>query len=157
MLPILHIINEIFIFFLPIIIPVFLGAIALIFHKFKFIDIFIAEYADKRKALGNFTYQMVFGLFSFDLWAIISFAENSPVGYFSKNNAFEEKYGIVLFTLLLHLFTYIYCYTRENMDEFKDASEKSLEGVKCGRWLRRDMRYWFLLFFSFAPCVLIRF
>lgn len=147
-------INTVFAFFLPILIPFMLGAISLVLHKFKLSDMFRHDYVIRSKAIGVFVNQTIFGLFTFDMWVIISFAQNTTVSYFSKSQNFSDKYAIALFTLLLHLFTYIYTYTRENLEEFKKPSELEIEGFR--KLIGRDVRYTFLFIFSFGLCCLIR-
>lgn len=152
----INFINSTFVFLLPIIIPFMLSATALLFQKFKMSDMVRADYLVRSTAIGIFTNQVVFGLFSFDLWVIISFAQNTPVSYFFGVTDFSNKYAISLFALLLHLFTYIYTYSRELSDDFKNTLRYK-ERIGFERYFGRDLRYLFLLILSLMFCIIIRY
>jgi hypothetical protein len=153
---IVNFINVAFAFLLPIIVPLMLGAIGLVLDRVKFGDMVSKDFAVRSKAVGIFVNRMVFGLFSFDLWVIIAFAESTPVSYFSSSSFFD-KYAIAVFTLLLHLFTYIYTYTREFIDDSKSISiEDTPKGIRFKNIFRRDFRYMVLFLISLILCVIIR-
>jgi hypothetical protein len=150
-------INAIFSFLLPIIVPLMLGGIGLVLDRVKFGDMFRLDFPVRSKAIGIFVNRMVFGLFSFDLWVITSFAENTRVSYFTTSLAFSDKYAIAVFTLLVHLFTYIYSYTREFIDETRSTTDEDKSPNLTFRLFpRRDVRYIGLFLFSLALCLVIR-
>lgn len=132
-----------------------LGGISLLLQKFKLSDMLRSDFIVRSRSIGTFTNQIVFGLFTFDLWVIISFAENTPVAYFSGYNNFADKYALALFTLLLHLFTYIYTYTRENFEEFSKDIDAERQGIS--KYTGRDVRYAVLLVTSIILCCIVRY
>lgn len=158
MIGIVNRINSIFAFFLPIFIPILLGGISLLLRKFKISDMFRTQIDVRSKSIGIFVNQMVFGLFTFDMWVIISFAEKTRVSYFSQKMEFADKYAIALITLLVHLFTYIYTYTRVNFDEFKNLHDIATDVRPNLRiFTGRDARYSCLFVLSFLLCCLVRY
>jgi hypothetical protein len=150
-------INTIFSFLLPIIVPLVLGGIGLVLDRTHFSDMFSTDFPVRSKAIGIIVNRLVFGLFSFDLWVIIAFAENSRVSFLSPSSSFSDKYAIAVFTLLLHLSTYIYTYTRVFIDSEKSLSNDDLtQHVKVLKFLGRDVRYILLFLISLALCFVIR-